>query len=135
MRKNKPLTRVFFPDNSAKTLTWFKVTTNPLTKGTIWVKYKLDWAKGGIRYASDKISRTDIWTEERTNRQISLGRPQSWTLTKWTYHTTDENWTYDVYQKQFWYIWKTKMHELTKCISTEILDKRLCIRINIKVYF
>lgn len=81
----------FFSDNSAQTLTWFKVTT--------------------------------------------AERPQSGALTKWTYYTTDEIWAYDVYQKQFWYIWKTKMPELTKYISTEKLKECLCIRMNIKVYF
>lgn len=26
--------------------TWFKVIARPLPKGTLWVKYESDWAKG-----------------------------------------------------------------------------------------
>ena len=26
--------------------TWFKVTAHPSTKGTLWMRYEPDWAKG-----------------------------------------------------------------------------------------
>lgn len=111
-----------FSDNSAMTLTWFKVTTYPLTKGNMWVKYELDWAKGvedmlRTRDLGRTYRRMDRRTEERTDRLISVTRQQTGALSKWTYYTADEIWTYYVYQKQFRYIYKTKMPELTKFIT------------------
>lgn len=43
--------KVFSPHNSTMTLTldlesWFKVTEHTLNKGTLWVKFEPDWAKG-----------------------------------------------------------------------------------------
>lgn len=42
----------FFSHYSTMTLTldlesWFKVTEHTLNKGTLWVKFEPDWAKGG----------------------------------------------------------------------------------------
>lgn len=69
------------------TLTWFKVTTYPLTKGNMWVKYELDWAKGvedmlRTRDLGRTYRRMDRRTEERTDRLISVTRQQTGALSK-----------------------------------------------------
>lgn len=69
------------------TLTWFKVTTYPLTKENMWVKYELDWAKGvedmlRTRDLGRTYRRMDRRTEERTDRLISVTRQQTGALSK-----------------------------------------------------
>lgn len=59
--------------------TWFKVTAHSFPKGTLYVKYKSDWAKG--RDDMPRIS--DFrFTEGQTDRLITMRRPLSETLTK-----------------------------------------------------
>lgn len=69
------------------TLTWLKVTTYRLTKGTMWVKYELDLTK----WVEYMLRTRDLGrTYGRTDRLIPLGRQQSGALTKLTYYTADE---------------------------------------------
>lgn len=50
---------------------WFKVTAHLFPKGTLQVAYESDWWKGW--YAFDYRSlRTDRWTDERTNKLITI---------------------------------------------------------------
>lgn len=42
---------------------WFKVTEHTLNKGTLWVKFEPDWAKGG----EDMPQTLDGKTDERTD--------------------------------------------------------------------
>lgn len=58
--------------------TWFRVTAHPLPKGCageLWVRLGI----GERRYApqTSYLARTDEQTDERTNRLITIGRPQS----------------------------------------------------------
>lgn len=58
--------------------TLFKVTAHPLSKGTLWVKYELNWANE--RETSDKLSRMDRWAEVWTVRETNhytIGQPLS----------------------------------------------------------
>lgn len=57
---------------------WFKVTAHTIHKGTLYVKYKSDWAEG--REDMPRIS--DLrFTEGQTDRLITMRRPQSEALT------------------------------------------------------
>lgn len=63
-----------FSNNFAMTFcfdleTWFNVTAHPLLKGTLWVKYERDWAKGREEiFRIRHLGRTDGgWTDGRTD--------------------------------------------------------------------
>lgn len=67
-----------FSYNSAITITldldtFFKVTTHPLAKDNLWVKYEPDWTRGGKKWSEQEIpdeqtdGRTDGRPDERTD--------------------------------------------------------------------
>lgn len=56
--------------------TSIKVTAHPLTKGTLWVKFELDRAKGGGGITLNKWSQTD----RRMDRLITIGNLRSGVL-------------------------------------------------------
>lgn len=65
--------------------TWFKITSHPLPKGPLWVKYEQNWAKGRYDMLRKRdLGPTDGRTDGRTNRLITLGRRQSGALIQYS---------------------------------------------------
>lgn len=51
--------------------TLFKLTAYSLTKGTLWVKYEPDWAKGRKDMLRTRdLGWTDEWKDGRMNRSL-----------------------------------------------------------------
>lgn len=47
--------------------TWFNVTTHPLPKDTLWVKYKPDWAQGKEdMLPTSNLRQIDGWKNRQT---------------------------------------------------------------------
>lgn len=68
-------------NNSAITLTlktWLKITAHPLSKGTLRVKYKPDWAKGREDGQEIRDGEMDVWMEGLAGGQTDHCRATKW---------------------------------------------------------